>query len=281
MSVEGIHFDRRVMPWSALGYKALAISLSDIAAMGGTPRYALVSLGLPGETNVSHVEALYRSMMRMARSEDVLLVGGNITSAPVVIIDTVVVGTAPGPDRVLKRSGARDGDLIAVTGYLGAAAAGYRMLAGRLVFDPATTRALTESFQKPAPKIMIARLLVQSRVRAAIDVSDGLVQDLRHICEQSRVSALLNVDLVPVHPAVKTAFPDQALPLAMSGGEDYELLFTAAPEVMRRLETPEWPGGITVIGRVISGDKPEVILTDSAGKPYELPKTGWEHFKSK
>ncbi|MBI2829753.1 MAG: thiamine-phosphate kinase [Chloroflexi bacterium] len=279
-SIEGVHFTMDITPWRDLGWKSLAVSFSDIAGMGGIPHYALVSLALPPHTEVDHVVTLYRGMISAAKEFGVVIAGGNTSSSPVVMVDTVVMGSVLDiKGRVLTRASAKPGDKIVVTGYLGAAAGGFQMLSHRLKLQPEADRTLRKAFRHPIPRVHEGRLLLKHGVNAAIDISDGLVSDLRHICESSKVGAIVNADLVPIHPAVKANFPDKALELALTGGEDYELLFTAKSELIDEIEqTIGCP--ITVIGEIIEDEKAEVVLLDSKGKPFKLSKTGWDHFVS-
>ncbi len=228
--VEGVHFATGT-PWWELGWKALAVNLSDIAAMGGVPGHALVNLSLPGDTEVEDVAQLYRGMAELANQQKVAIVGGNITSAPVVMIAVTVIGRGL-KEGLLRRSAAVPGDRIAVTSYLGSAAAGLRMLTGGLKFPPEAAALLKKAHLQPQPRIAEGQVLVKQGVRAAIDISDGLVADLGHVCAASKVGATVRVNAVPVHPLMKEAFGKDALGLALTGGEDYELLFTAGERII-------------------------------------------------
>ncbi len=276
--VENIHFTLDTMPWYDLGWKALAVNLSDIAAMGGLPSYALVALSLPGDTEVEDVSSLYQGMVALAKLHGVAIAGGDTDNAPTVSITITVIGKANGGS-LLKRSEAKVGDLIAVTGYLGSAAGGLKMLTQRLQFDSESAGYLRTAFLHPAARIAEGRVLVEKGVKAAIDISDGLASDLGHICQSSRVGARVNVDLLPVHPAVKANFGKEALVLALSGGEDYELLFTARTDIIAKVrQAVSCP--ITVIGEIVPDTAHKVALADGKGKPVDLNRGGWEHFKS-
>ncbi len=278
---QNIHFTLETTPWRALGWKSLAVSVSDIAAMGGVPAYALVSLTLLDDNEVDDVEALYQGMIELADRFGIAIIGGDTGRASVVSITITVFGSMKGrrQEAMLTRSAARAGDKIAVTGYLGGAAGGLEMLTGKLKPDNGSASQLRQAFLQPLPRVPEGQVLVAQGVRAAMDISDGLISDLAHICEASKVSARVNTSLVPVHPAVKANFGERALELALSGGEDYELLFTAPEPVIdkvkQKLSCP-----VTIIGEILSGEPGEIRLVDSAGKPYNLPKKGWEHFKS-
>jgi thiamine-monophosphate kinase len=275
--VQDVHFKLGMTSWEELGWKSLAINLSDIAAMGGSPRYALVSLGLPGETDVRDIIFLYQGMLELARQYEVAVIGGNISGSPLVTINIAVYGNARRPEELLARSGARPGDKIAVTGYLGAAAAGLEMLTGGLSFDTQTTVALRKSFLQPVPRVKEGLVLVESGVRAGIDISDGFVSDLGHICKASGLGARVRNDLLPVAPVVKTHFSDRARELALSGGEDYELLFTAPMPVMEVVKSAIGCP-VTIVGEMVLDQSAGVILLDENGNIYSPPKAGWDHF---
>lgn len=272
--IQGVHFPTEIASWQEIGWKALAVNLSDIAAMGGIPRYGLVSLALPPDTEVDDVTALYTGMLELAKKHKVTIVGGDISNAPMVIINVTVLGNSP-QNKILTRSSAKPGELIAVTGYLGAAAAGLEMLTRKLGFDPDAADRFRQAFFKPTPRITEGQLLSEQWVKTAIDISDGLLADLNHICRASKVGAQIDADRVPVEPAVKTAFGDKALELALTGGEDYELLFTASAEVIEKVkQAAHCP--ISAIGEITAGEG--ITVVDSRGKPVNVGRAGWEHF---
>jgi thiamine-monophosphate kinase len=260
--IQDVHFSLDIASWEEVGWKSLAVNVSDIAAMGGLPEYALISLGLPGDTEIEDVIAFYRGMIDLAGEYEVNIIGGDTVSA-----------------KILTRSAARPGDRIAVTGTLGAAGAGVEMLGKGLTFGPGVTASLRKACLRPRPRVAEGRLLIEHGVRSAIDISDGLIADLNHICQESRVGARVEVDRVPVSPAVKECFADRALELALSGGEDYELLFTAVSDTIDRVGmTASCP--ITVIGEITAEGVNETVLVDSSGNPVSLPGTGWDHFSA-
>jgi thiamine-monophosphate kinase len=276
--IEDVHFSLSTISWKELGWKSLAINLSDIAAMGGMPKYALVSLALPGNTEVDDVTALYEGMMELAKQFQVAIVGGDTCKSPVVSVTVTVLGRSQS-QQILSRATARPGDNIAVTGYLGGAAAGLDMLTNKLRFDPEVTTYLRDAFLRPRPRIAEGQLLVKQGVATAIDISDGLLSDLRQICKASRVSARVEVARLPVSPMVRDNFGEKALELALAGGEDYELLFTTSTGVINRVKG-EAPCPITIIGKITEGKPGEVSLFDTNGNPVNLRQAGWEHFKN-
>ncbi len=276
--VQDVHFNLDFTSWADLGWKAMAVNLSDIAAMGGIPQYALVSLSLPASTLVESVTDLYRGMIELAKRFDTIIVGGNISRAPQVILNITVLGTIGKLTKhILTRSGAGIGDKIAVTGYLGASAGGLKILKKNIKLDPESEKTLKQSYLRPSPRINEGQILVEQGVRSAIDISDGLIADLGHICKSSKVGARIEVSLIPVHPEVIKNFGENALNLALSGGEDYELLFTAPPEVVNRvnniLSCP-----VTVIGEIIGDNPGNVLIMDENGQSIVTKSAGWKHF---
>jgi thiamine-monophosphate kinase len=237
----------------------------------------MVSLGLPPETDVDNVVELYCGMKEIASKFDVDIVGGNISRAPVVIIDVSLIGEASGA--LLTRSAAAPGDQIAVTGYLGLAAAGLKLLKSRHKLDSKTTAFFREAHLRPHPRVAEGQILAQHGVRAAIDISDGLLSDLTHVCKASRIGAKVWINKLPVHALLRSAFKKEWLRLALSGGEDYELLFTARSETIAKLKDI-MSNPVTVIGEIVSDAPGQVTLLDERGKALKWDETGWDHFKS-
>jgi len=275
--VQDIHFNLDVINWEELGWKALAVNLSDIAAMGGIPKFALLSLALPGEVEVEDICKFINSMVHLAREFGVAIVGGNVAAAPNVIITVTIIGCSES-EVILKRSTASPGEQIAVTGYLGLSAAGLEMFKGNLILDPEVSNILRRAHFKPMPKVKEGQILIKQGVKTAIDISDGLIADLDHICESSEVNAKMKIEQVPVHPVVTTNFTNYE-ELALSGGEDYELLFTADESTIARVKQAlNCP--VTVIGEITKEKLPaRVTVVDSKGNIIPYKKSGWEHFK--
>jgi thiamine-monophosphate kinase len=168
---------------------------------------------------------------------------------------------------------------VAVTGYPGSAAAGLDMLTNNLRFEPEVTTYLRNAFFRPLPRIGEGQLLVNHGVVTAIDISDGLIADLKQICKASQVSARIETDRLPIHPIVKDSFGDRSLELALTGGEDYELLFTASIEVINRIKG-EARCPVTIIGEIAADSPGEVSIFDARGNPVNIHKAGWEHFRT-
>ena len=276
--VQDIHFDLSTVTWEELGWKALAVNLSDIAAMGGIPQYALISLALPGGLEVENISQFITGMLPLAREFGVAIVGGNLVTASTIVITITVTGCSK-DKTVLERSTAMSGEQIAVTGHLGLSAAGLEMLNGKISLDPETSNFLRRGHLRPVPRVKEGQILVKQGVKSAIDISDGLVADLDHICQSSKVNARVKIEQVPVHPSVKANFLNYEQ-LALYGGEDYELLFTAnktiIEQVKRALKCP-----VTVIGDITKETLPNrVTLVDRKGNVIPYERGGWEHFKN-
>lgn len=276
--VQNIHFTLGTTSWRDLGWKALAVNLSDIAAMGGTPEVALVSLNLPPETEVAGIEEFYEGMAECARTFGTVILGGNVSQSPVIVLTVSLIGSAE-EGRMLTRSAAEPGDVIAVTGCLGVSAAGLRILRDRIPLPPELSRPLVEAHQRPRPRLREGRVLARNGVRAAIDISDGLIGDLRHLCEASGTGARIREGDVPVHAAAVQVFGRDALPMALSGGEDYELLFAAPGPVIERVRR-DIGIPVTAIGE-ITAEAGNLVLVGPNGRETGLERGGWEHFASR
>ena len=275
--IENVHFDLSTITWEELGWKSLAVNLSDIAAMGGNPEYALVSLGLPPDTEVEEITDLYRGMADLAKRYRVIIVGGDTCKSHELMITVTVLGTAAG--EVLRRSSAQVGDRIAVTGHLGGAATGLDMLKNNLNPGTEIAASLRGAFHRPVPRIAEGQLLVQKGIKTAIDISDGFLADLGHITEMSGVGARVNVDNLPVFPPAVHVYGEKARAMALSGGEDYELLFTGSKENIAQIEKDS-PCPITIVGEITEGKPGNIELIDKDGKPVNSSESGWEHFKN-
>jgi thiamine-monophosphate kinase len=274
--VQDVHFSLKTITWQELGWKSLAINLSDIAAMGGTPKYALVALALPVETPIEAVTKIYEGMIEAARQYRLAIVGGNISRAPEISMTITVLGSSP-ENKILRRNNAIPGDIIAVTGHPGSAGAGREMLMKKLRYKPGATRYLRDAFLHPVPRVAEGQLLVKHGIATAIDISDGLLIDLQHIGAASRVSASVDINLLPVHEIVKTNFGEKAVALALAGGEDYELLFTGSAGAIERVGA-KTACPVTSIGEITAGEPGKIDLIDARGNPVKIDKTGWSHF---
>ena len=273
--IEDIHFDFKNITWRELGWKSMAVNLSDIAAMGGRPLYALVSLGILGDTETESIVDLYKGMLELAKKHEVRIIGGDTVASPTTAITLTLIGEAVDEDKILKRSAAKPGNLIAVTGTFGASAAGLAMMQRRLTFDKKTEAALREAHFKPTPRINEGQVLTRNGVKAAIDVSDGLLGDLEKMCLPSGVGAKLYSDRIPIHPAVLKSFGNEAVRLALTGGEDYELIFTAPQKIVNVIKR-ELACPVTVVGEIVKSKGVEVL--DEDGNEFSWSFAGWDHF---
>jgi len=275
--VEGVHFIPDVAPWTDIGWKVLAINVSDIAAMGGEPLFALVTLALPGETSVDSIDALYAGLGECATEYGVTVAGGDIVSAPQVAVTVALIGRAQMRDGIpllMRRDGARAGDVIAVTGTLGDSAAGLR----RLREGTPAADALVRAHLRPRTPLALAQEAARLGVCCAIDVSDGLVQDIGHTCEMSRLGADVSAADIPISPALRSAYPEEALALACGGGEDYELVLVGEEHRITELSDAN-PGALTVIGRMTERHSGRVRLLDSGGAEIDVDTRGWDHLR--
>jgi len=279
--VEGVHFNLDIISWEDLGWKSLAVNLSDIAAMGGIPQYALVSLGLPPHTEVENVVSLYKGMLKIAKSSGIAIVGGNMSGSSRIFVDISVIGKTGNPEgKYLSRSSAQPGDRIAVTGWLGTAAAGLEMLTHHLEFEAKISYCLSQAFSRPQPRLEEGRLLVKEGVRTAIDISDGLLADLDHLCQASAVGAVVEIEKLPIRDEVTSAFGEKSFEMALSGGEDYQLIFTARPEVIEKVQrSSAYP--VTILGEIVAQNAGQIILINQEGKRVRPKAFGWDHFKGR
>ena len=282
--VEGVHFTRETTPWRDLGWKAVAANISDVASMGGVPTYALITLGLPPETAVSDLEEMYRGMLEIGREYGMGVVGGDVVQSPVFFVTTALAGVTQRPP--MLRSTARPGDAVGVSGWLGSSAGGlWLMLDAELAegSDAGGSGAefLRQAHRRPAPAVQAGQILSQMGIETAMDVSDGLAGDLGKLCAASGVAARVSASAVPMHPFLRHQFPDECLSLALDGGEDYVLLFSGPPDVVRML-IPRLGEGSAVIGTVVPpeelGGAGLVAVVDDAGEELPLPGGGWDHF---
>lgn len=254
MIIEGVHFDLRHSAPFDIGWKALGINISDIAAMGGRPRYVALSLGLPNDLDLRFIDGIYAGLKSLAKKFNVNIVGGDTNSSGRIIIDVAILGEVR-KDELVLRSGAKIGDIIVVTGRLGGSMKGRHL--------------------KFMPRVKESSFLVKNfKINSMIDISDGLSSDLAHICRQSLVGAKIYESLIPVSkdsPPIKNALHD---------GEDFELLFTVSKNIFKNLmkkfkknlKTP-----ITAIGEV-TRENAGIKIVDRYGKTKPLKERGFSHF---
>ena len=281
--VAGVHFDLAYMTLTQLGWKALVVNVSDVAAMGGEPKQALLSLVWPPGLDRALALEFARGLARAGRDYGVAIIGGDTVTSPGGLAVTITLTGVVPASQMVRRAGAQVGDLIYVTGYLGEAAAGLEILRRGLELDSGLAGPLIEAHLAPRPQVRAGRLLGREGLATAmIDLSDGVASDLAHICRASGVGARLPAATVPVSPRVAAAAPalSQApLELALTGGEDYQLLFTAPPANAQALAAAfsraELPPPLP-LGEIVAA--PGVLLI-SAGRAEDIAGRGFDHFR--
>lgn len=285
LSLENVHFRLDWHQPEAVGHRCLTRGLSDIAAMGGRPLAAFLSLAVPAELTQarrgrSWLERFYDGMLALAKTFGVPLAGGDLAQSPTVAADIVLVGGIP-KKQALLRSGARPGDLIYVSGALGGSSAELLMLNRDSKRFARLKKTENHPHLFPQPRLSVGQRL-RGRATAAIDISDGLSTDLAHLCEESQVSAEIESAALPIHPVAQKAasggLASSALDLAINGGEDYELLFTASPSTRIPREIAGVP--LHQIGRIIARQgRPTMTLLEK-DKATVLTGRGWQHFRN-
>ena len=266
----GVHFPHDTAP-ADIGWKALAVNLSDLAAMGATPAWCTLSLSLP-DPDAAWVDACLDGFDALARQHAVALVGGDTTRGPLSVCVTVFGFVSPG--RALRRDAARVGDEIWVSGTPGDAATALEQWSAGAARDPV----LRERLDRPTPRVALGLRLVDL-AHAAIDISDGLLADLAHICRASDVRAEIDVDALPASNALRAAAPgpDTRRALQASGGDDYELCFTAPVGTRDAIVAAALEAGVPVtrIGRIVEG---QGVVATANGAPWMPVRAGWDHF---
>jgi len=274
MLLEGRHFSPQDSP-AGLGHKSLAVNLSDLAAMGATPRWATLAIALPDE-NDAWLTAFARGFFRMADMHGIELVGGDTTRGALTISITVM-GEVP-PGLALRRDGARVGDDIWVSGVIGAAALALAYRQGRLFMEQIDAAKVLPALYLPTPRIELGMAL-RGLASSAIDISDGLLGDLGHILERSRVGATLEFSALPTSPVVQ-AYQHEAVArdCVLAGGDDYELCFTAPTGQRNAVLAAAASTGVAVtrIGHIHA--EPGLTVLDAEGQPLPVDKTGYDHF---
>ena len=310
--VDGVHFDRRFVPADAIGYRALAVNLSDLAAMGASPRAALLSLALPDALTVSQLDQIVDGLVAVADRYRVSVIGGNITRTPgPLMIDVTAIG-AVRRRRILSRSGARPGDDVYVTGMLGDAAVGLRSLRGSasahegaprqrggtasspdvaspedagsdLQVRPVDVRPVTceARYLRPDPRVRAGVVVARNRAASAcMDLSDGLADAVRQVAEASAVGMTIDAAALPISGEARgwcAHHGTDPLRIALSGGDDYELLFTVRPSQRSRFRAAQRLCGVLPITKIGVVTKGRAVLLDTGGTTCELPH-GYEHF---
>ncbi len=281
MLVESVHFQLHRTTLYDLGRRAIAVNVSDIAAMGGTPSYALVSLAVPESLPGESIESVYAGLASEASRSSIAIVGGNMSRIPgPFCIDLTLLGHVPRGEVVL-RSGARVGDILVVTGTLGGSAARRLTLERSVPLDSTKRSTLDRIPQVPTSRVDVGRTLASLHIaHAMMDLSDGLAGDLHHLCDASDVGAAIDSDSLPISQDTKDLDAGLGIPaveLALQGGEDYELLIAMSQEDLERARASTPLCTLTPVGRITSRDD-GVTMYSGAGGAQSLQPSGWKHF---
>lgn len=271
--VADVHFPADADP-ELIAERALRTNLSDLAAMGADPLWFTLALTLP-EANEDWLRSFSRGLFKCAREYRIALVGGDTTSGPLSI--TIQVMGATQPQQTLRRDGANVGDFVLVTNFVGDGAAALAAIQNTHTFADEHAEYLQQRFYRPMPRLSESALICEI-ASSALDISDGLIADLQHICDASDLGAVIDVENLPLSPALKSLNNDsQAYQWALSGGDDYELCFTVPPEKMADIAMliAQEKLQATVIGEMIAGSK---VICEYEGEPFALAKTGYQHF---
>lgn len=286
MLIEGVHFELDAISARDLGAKAIVVNVSDVAAMGASPRYALVSIGLTPAVQAAWVVELYAGMRQACDEYALALVGGDTNRSDRVVVSVTVVGEVL-PGHAMTRAGAQPGDVIVVTGSLGAAAGGLALSrlpatrAARALSEP-WARELLLALSRPVARVGEGQTLAQAGATAMMDLSDGLAKDLARMCAESGVGARVELANIPVSEALRLGAPllgVEALELAIGGGEDYELLATLDLTDLPRARTElDERFGVTLtdVGFIVEGAG--MVAVDADGRSSPLEPKGWDHF---
>lgn len=271
--VADVHFPADAEP-EFIAERALRTNLSDLAAMGAEPLWFTLALTLP-QADEEWLRSFSRGLFRCAREFGIALVGGDTTSGGLSI--TIQVMGSLEPYQAMRRDGANVGDFVLVTHFLGDGAAALASLQNKITFSDEDSDYLLERFYRPKPRLSESKM-IRELASAALDISDGLVADLSHICNASDLGAIIDVENLPLSPAVLSLNnAEQAYEWALSGGDDYELCFTVSPDHMPDIAMLIAQGKLqaTVIGEMIAGNK---VMCEFEGKPFALTNTGYKHF---
>ena len=286
--VDGVHFLSESMSWHDIGWKCIVSNQSDIAAMGANPEHAVLTLAIPATTRVGELDEILSGIIGALDRYGGRLVGGDTVSSENIILSVSMTGRLVVENRPLTRDSARPGQLIAVTGPLGGSAGGLMVMTEMLsqrdaVTVSGDTQTLLEAHFRPNPRVDLTESMVNSGAECAMDVSDGLLLDLERICVASGVDAIVHAARVPVEPALLRTYPNHAREFALTGGEDYELVYVADVAAIAQVNEAQsggQPADFGVIGEIVPrrGETAEVTVLDESGRKIKFDAKGWDHF---
>ena len=286
--VDGVHFLSESMSWHDIGWKCIVSNQSDIAAMGAVPQHAVLTLAIPKTTRVGDLHEVLSGVIGALDAYGGQLVGGDTVASENVILSVAMTGSLARNRNSLTRDSARPGQLIAVTGPLGGSAGGLMVVEESPSVDAdaalsEAARELLAAHWRPSPRVDLVPAMVESGVQCAMDVSDGLLLDLERICSASGVDAVLDAGQVPIAPALRSEFPYRALELALTGGEDYELVYVADAATIAEVNAAQPTSRASdygVVGEITPrrGSESTVRVLDETGYEIEFDAKGWDHF---
>jgi len=271
---ENVHFSFDYFSYEDLGYKSLAVNLSDLAAMGGYPRYALVGLGLPAKTTVPQISDFYRGMGQLAQKYDCAIVGGDISQSPYFYSTTTVIGKSSGKT-ILSRSNGKNHDYLLVTHTLGMSALYLKTVKEKIVTPPSLLDRLRQAHLRPIPQLELGRYLLNVGCRCAIDCSDGFLQDVGHILDASELGLKVNTDTIPLDAeAVEFFGRETVLEAALGGGEDFELIFSLKPKDYLKISN-QASLPFHIVGYLTEEHPGEIVNQNG----QTLERKGFKHFE--
>ena len=278
---EGVHWRPDTMDFYDVGWRAVTASVSDLAAMGATPTYLLIAITLDSNITEQNISMLTEGIAQSSAIHNVKIAGGDITRAHTNMISVTAIGQILQDNHypIMRRNTAEPDELIAISGYPGTSGAGLIIIEDSQSEDELGIELITQHRQ-PVARIQLGTNAAKAGIKCAIDLSDGLVQDLEHIAKASNIGIEIDTEKIPLHNTAYTLLGrEKILDLALGqGGEDFELILIGKDEILRSLNTMELP--VTLIGKTVSHHPGQVKVYDSSGKEYEPPQRGWDHLRN-
>ena len=282
--VENVHFIYNQISMYNLGWKSLASNYSDVASMGCDPLAVSITLGIKKNQQVEDLEKIYEGFAGITNKFGGTIIGGDIVKSNDFFISISVIGQN-NHTSTLMRNDAKPGDLVVVSGELGSSAAGLKLISDfdRSLYENEADKSskfipfLTSHF-KPEPQIALGRAILDFNITTCTDISDGLIRDLSNICDSSNVSSIVNIDKIPTDVNLKSIFPNDWIELCLSGGEDYQLLFTGTKNKISKIQK-HTSSKLTIIGQITKRSDPKISLIDNENNTIKFSQKGWDHFK--